>query len=119
MSPLTFDHSLFGAFGPTVAASSSVSSCVNGTVGCLGPVGAPGTFNQTNTFTLSSSGGDVVYDPTWTSNFGAGSPVGSYIVWGQTAALPPATAPEPAPIALLTMGVGLIFIARHGRRHGA
>ncbi len=112
LGTLTFNHALFGAFGPTIASSSSASSCVNGAVGCLGPVTPPGTFNMTNTFSLSSSAGAVVYDPTWTSTFGAGSPVGSYVVWGQTAALP-APAPEPATFGLLALGLGIgIFIAR-------
>jgi hypothetical protein len=116
-----FDRDLIGAFGPTIAASSSASSCVdagvNGVVGCLGPVTPPGSFGPTTSFSLNSSGGAIVFDPIFSNNFGAGSPVGSYIVWGQAAALPAPSVPEPAPLTLLTMGLGLIFIARRARRN--
>jgi hypothetical protein len=112
---VVFNRDLIGAFGPTIAASSSASSCVNGTLGCLGPASPPGSFNLPTSFPLTSSGGVFVFDPTFTNNFGAGSPVGSYIVWGQTTALPPPPAPEPASLALLALGLGAITALRARR----
>jgi hypothetical protein len=101
----TFDRSVLGAFGPTIASSSSASSCVNTTLGCVGPVTPPGAFDPTTAFPLSSSGGVFTFDPTFTNNFGAGSAVGSNIVWGQTTALPPPAVPEPSYVALLAVGL--------------
>jgi hypothetical protein len=115
----SFFEGLLGAFGPTIARSSSASSCVNGTLGCLGPVSPPGSFDLAGTsFPLNSTGGSFIFNPAFTSNFGAGSPVGSYIVWGQTAALPTPT-PEPASLALLALGLGGIFIAQRARTRRA
>jgi hypothetical protein len=105
-----FNSDLFGAFGPTIAASSSSSLCVNGTLGCLGPVTPPESFDLTADFPMNSASDVFVYDPAFTSNFGAGSPVGSYIVYGQTEALP-----EPASFGLLALGLGGIFTARRTR----
>ena len=114
---VVFNRDLIGAFGPTIAASSSGSSCVNGTLGCLGPVMPPGSFSELTSFSISSSGGVFVFDPAFTNNFGAGSAVGSYIVWGQTTALapPPPPTPEPASLALFAAGLGGICIARFRR----
>jgi hypothetical protein len=108
---------VLGAFGPTIAASSSASSCLNGTLGCVGPLKPPASFDVgTSGFVLDASAGTFLWDPTYTNNFGAGSPVGSYIVWGQTAALPPPPAPEPASFVMLALGLGGIFIGRRAHR---
>jgi hypothetical protein len=112
---VVFSRDLIGGFGPTIAASSSASSCVNATLGCLGPANPPGSFNLPTSFSLDSTGGVFLFDPTFTNNFGAGSPVGSYVVWGQTTALPPPAAPEPASLALLALGLGAVT-ALHARR---
>ena len=112
-SSVVFGRDLIGAFGPTIAASSSASSCVIGTLGCLGPIRPPGSFNLTTalTLTLDSSGNTFTYDPAFVNNFGAGSPVGSFIVWGQTAPLAAPT-PEPAGVDLLAIGLAAIIAGR-------
>jgi hypothetical protein len=113
VSSVNFNTALTGAFGPTIAASSSASTCFGGTLACLGPVSPPGSFNQNSTFPITNISGSYTDDKTFTSNFGAGSPVGSYIVWGQTTPLPAPT-PEPASVGLLTLGLAGI-IARRAR----
>jgi hypothetical protein len=105
---------LIGAFGPTIAASSSASDCVNG-AHCLGPTEPPGSFDLTNNFSLSATGDEFIWDFALTSDFGAGSPVGSYIVWGQTTSITSPT-PEPAYLGLLAVGFGGIVIARRRLR---
>jgi len=114
---------VIGSFGPTIAASSSGSSCVNGAVACLGPFTPPGSFEQFSAaFTVNSTGGAFAWDPTWTSNFGAGSAVGSYILWGQTTAAPtlpvPTSTPEPASAGLIGLSLVGIFIRRYFRKPG-
>jgi hypothetical protein len=104
-----FTTSLVGAFGGGIASTSSASSCFDATFGCLGPVSPPGSFSQSNTFLLTSSGGAFLDNKTFVNGFGAGSPVGSYIVWGQTGPLtPPASVPEPSTLGFFGVGVGLL-----------
>lgn len=115
-SSANFNRDVIGAFSPGVASSSTASSCVNGTLGCTGTLTPPGSFNSTSSFALSSSGGVYTFDPSFISNFGAGSAPGSYVVWGQTTSLnPPAPTPEPAGIGLGMMGV-LAFAALEFKR---
>jgi hypothetical protein len=52
-----FDRDLIGSFGPGIAASSSASSCVNGSISCLGPAHPPSSFSLTTSFPLSSTSG--------------------------------------------------------------
>jgi hypothetical protein len=113
---VTFDRDVVGAFSANIAASSSATSCVNGNLGCVGPVVPPGSFSETTSFPLNSSGGVFSFDPAFTTNFGAGSPVGSFIVWGQTAPIPPPSGtPEPASLGLGALGLGAIITLRARR----
>jgi hypothetical protein len=107
-----FITTLTGAFSPGIAGSSSASTCFGGNLACLGPVTPPGSFDQTSSpFSITNMSGAFVDDKTFTSNFGAGSPVGSYIVWGQTTAIPPPV-PEPTYLGLLALGLGAIVALR-------
>jgi hypothetical protein len=73
-------RSIVGAFSPDIAASSSISTCANGVLGCV-TARPSGSFNKDSSdFILNSVGGTFTFDPAFVSNFGAGSPVGSYIV---------------------------------------
>jgi len=102
-----------GAFGPGLDPSSSASSCVNISLGCTGPADPAGSFNLTNSFPLASVDGTFVYDQSFTNNFGAGSAVGSYIVWGQDAEI----APEPSTAVLLLAGLaGILTLSSRRRR---
>ena len=105
---------VIGAFGPTIAAGSSGSSCANGgTIGCVGTLHAPGVFNKSSPdFTLEAVDGAFEFDPYFTSNFAAGSAVGSYVVWGQTRAIPLPAVPEPASTGLLAFGAALLTLGR-------
>lgn len=105
-----FTTSLIGAFSSGIAASSSASSCFGGTLACLGPVAPPGSFDENSaTFAITNSAGAFVDNKTFVNNFGAGSPVGSYVVWGQTTAIVPPT-PEPASFGLIALGLGAIIL---------
>ena len=104
----TFNRDLIGAFGGGIASTSTGSSCVNVTLGCTGTLTPPGSFSSTSSFQLLSSAGAYSFEPGFSSNFGAGSAVGSYIVWGQTAALttPPVNStPEPGSISMMAIGI--------------
>ena len=113
-------RNVLGAFGPTIAASSSATSClIGGTQGCVGTITPPGAFNNdSSSFVFDPTNGVFLFNPYFTSNFGAGSPVGSYIVWGQTTAIPAPSpsAPEPATVGLAVLGLGGILVGRNVRR---
>ncbi len=108
-----------GAFSPGIAASSSASTCFGGTLACVGPAVPPGSFNQDSSlFFIGNVDGTFVDSKTFVNNFGAGSPVGSFIVWGQTTAIPAPSpsAPEPASVGLAVLGLGGVLFARRVRR---
>jgi len=93
-----FGFNLVGAFSADIAASSSASGCLNGPPNCQGPFMPPGSFdNGSETYVLDASGGVFSFEPSWTCNFGAGSPVGSSMVFGysQTALAPTITGLSP------------------------
>jgi len=108
LSSGTFGVIQDGAFGPGLDPSSSASSCVNVSLGCTVPAYPPGTFYLTNSFSPESVDGTFVYNQSFTSNFGAGSAVGSYIVWGQDTAF----APEPVTAVLFLAGFTGILLLR-------
>jgi uncharacterized protein (TIGR03437 family) len=94
-----FGQALVGAFSPNISSASSAQACAAGV--CLGPVSPPGAFSQTGgTYSLAPNNGAFSFDNTYNSHFGAGSPVGSYIVYNF---------PAPAPPSILTNGVVPVF----------
>ena len=108
-------RAVIGAFGGGIKSGSTASSCeLGGVNGCVGTLAPPGAFSvDSSDFTITPTAGVFNFDPYFTNNFAAGSPVGSYIVWGQTTPITPAaTVPEPASFALLIFGLGAIW----GRR---
>ncbi len=76
-----------GAFSPNIAPNSFTSVCWNVT-NCFPPVSPPGSFDQLGTFLNTSVNGAMNFDETYTLFFGQGSPVGSFIVIGQTDVIP-------------------------------
>ncbi|HZQ52574.1 MAG TPA: PEP-CTERM sorting domain-containing protein [Bryobacteraceae bacterium] len=105
-------RSVIGSFGGGISGASSGSSCLADGMGCVS-VHAPGAFSvDSSEFTAYSSSGVFDYNPYFTSDFAAGSPAGSYIVWGQDTPLapPPPTTPEPGSVALLAVGLGVICV---------
>jgi hypothetical protein len=116
LDSIDFFTSFIGAFSPGIGAASSASTCFDGSFGCLGPAVSPGSFDEDSSpFSIANTAGVFDDNKTFVSNFGAGSPVGSYIVWGQTDALPAPSAPEPASFAMLALGIGGIVIGRRAR----
>lgn len=86
-SEIGFTWYFNGAFSHNVSPSSSVTGCVNGPSSCASPVMPPGSFHAAPFYAQNSSGGVWSVDAAYTLNFGANSPVGSYIVIGQTTPL--------------------------------
>jgi uncharacterized protein (TIGR03437 family) len=78
-SVVNFGAALSGTFGPTLASSSSVKECTIGL--CTSSVSPPGAFSQILPISLNASGGAYSFDFTYISQFGAGSPVGSFILF--------------------------------------
>ncbi len=72
-----------GSFSANVAPNSSAAVCWNVT-NCYSPVSPPGSFDMTGIFPNTSVDGAMNFDETYTLFFGAGSPVGSFIVIGET-----------------------------------
>lgn len=78
-----FTDGMTGAFSTNIASTSSVQACVQ-TV-CSSTPGPPSPFNLTVQFSEAPSSGGFSFDYTDITFFGAGSPVGSYILFGQLA----------------------------------
>jgi hypothetical protein len=105
----TFGAFLYGTCDSTIAAGSSASTCVNDVLGCLGPASSPGVFDFSTSFDMNSNSGVFNYDPSFISNFAAGSPVGSFVLFG-------ATTPEPGSLSLIAGGLAIaIFRSRRPR----
>ncbi|MGA2133501.1 MAG: hypothetical protein ABSH50_14500 [Bryobacteraceae bacterium] len=75
-----FVEILEGTFGSTVAASSSAQICTVGNI-CTPTTNPPGSFDVSASFPQPPSNGAFYFDFTTTAVFGAGSPVGSYILF--------------------------------------
>jgi uncharacterized protein (TIGR03437 family) len=78
-----FDALAFGLFSPTVATASSVQMCVASS--CSGIANPPAPYSLSAPFSLAASAGAFFWDVTLTLNFGAGSPVGSFILFSYPA----------------------------------
>ena len=86
----TYTDDLIGSFSPNIAPNSSASVCWN-VSNCFAPVSPPGSFDTLGTLPNTSVNGAMNFDETYTLVFGQGSPVGSFIVIGQTNAIAVAT----------------------------
>jgi len=75
-----FVEILEGTFGPTIAASSSAQICTVGNI-CTPTPKPPGSFDVEASFPEPPTNGAFYFDFTTTAVFGAGSPVGSYILF--------------------------------------
>ena len=117
-----YNRDVEGAFGGGIGSSSTASSCADTTLGCTGTLHAPGTFNSASSFVITSSAGVYTFDPDFISSFGAGSTVGSYVVWGQTTALvtpPVSLSPEPDSMLLLMIGVFAVSVRSRVKKQEA
>jgi len=83
-----FSEGLTGIFSPTIASTSAAQMCV-ATI-CTATVIPPGPFDVSASYSLAPSGGAFNFDNTITAFFGAGSPIGSYILFS----VPPPVAPN-------------------------
>ncbi len=76
-----FTDGMAGAFSTNIASTSSVQTCVQ--TACSSTAGPPSPFNLTVQFSEAPSSGGFSFDYTDIAFFGAGSPAGSYILFGQ------------------------------------
>ncbi|HEY1754004.1 MAG TPA: hypothetical protein VGG72_01315 [Bryobacteraceae bacterium] len=105
----SFDTSLIAAFSSGIASSSSVTTCALSSGVCLGPADPPASVDEVSAaFNKTNIGGTFDENKTFVSNFGAGSPAGSYIVWGQDTAISPPALSAPALISPANGSVGVL-----------
>jgi len=117
-----FDAGAVGFLGAGLGAGSSAqfSGVGNGLNGpALSPqVTAPGPFDADYDYPMAASGGDFKFEMSSISIFGAGSAVGSAMVFGAETAPVPVTTPEPASIGLFVGALVVLSGLRRRTRHG-
>ncbi len=79
-----FSQVLTGAFSPGIVSTSRAQVCAGDV--CLGPVSPPGSFNLVGgSYSLTAVDEAFSFDNTFSTTFGAGSPVGSYVLYSYPA----------------------------------
>lgn len=80
-----FTDGLAGSFSSNIAGSSTVETCVGppSTSSCSATASPTAPFDLTVQFAQAPSGGAFSFDYTDIVTFGAGSPAGSYVLFGQ------------------------------------
>jgi uncharacterized protein (TIGR03437 family) len=87
-----FSQALTGAFSPGIASTSRAQVCAGDV--CLGPVSPPGSFNLVGgSYLVTAVEEAFSLDNTFSTTFGAGSPVGAYVLYSYPAIPAPSIFP--------------------------
>jgi uncharacterized protein (TIGR03437 family) len=97
-----FEATTSGTFGPGVPLGSLAQLCIASS--CSAAANSPGSFSLTAPFSLAASAGGFYWDITLSVAFGAGLPVGSYVLFSNPA----------MPVPFIRQNRGAITAAAYG-----